>query len=152
MKLKLIIACLSTAAALNTAQAQTPSSTSMNPAPTSDALYQAFGEKAGLTQLMDRFMVGLLADARTAPFFVDANQSRVKMLLVEQLCQESGGPCAYTGRSMTASHGNMGVEKSHFNALVEVLQQAMGAQGISFSAQNQMLARLAPMHRDIIAK
>ena len=40
--------------------------------------------------------------------------------------------------------------KSNFNALVEVLQQSMDAQGIPFSAQNKLLAQLAPMHRDII--
>jgi hemoglobin len=33
---------------------------------------------------------------------------------------------------------------------VEVLQGAMDAQGIAFSAQNQLLAKLAPMHRDVI--
>jgi hemoglobin len=34
--------------------------------------------------------------------------------------------------------------------LVEVLQQAMDAQGIAFGVQNRLLARLAPMHRDIV--
>ena len=44
------------------------------------------------------------------------------------------------------------IRKGDFNALVEVLQQAMDAQGIAFTAQNRLLARLAPMHRDIINK
>ena len=42
------------------------------------------------------------------------------------------------------------ITKGNFNALVEVLQQAMDAQGIAFGAQNRLLARLAPMHRDVI--
>ena len=37
-----------------------------------------------------------------------------------------------------------------FNALVEVLQAAMDAQGIPYAAQNRLLALLAPMHRDVI--
>ena len=36
------------------------------------------------------------------------------------------------------------------DALVEVLQQSMAAQGVPFRAQNRLLAKLAPMHRDVI--
>ncbi len=34
--------------------------------------------------------------------------------------------------------------------LLEVLQVAMDARNIPFATQNQLLARLAPMHRDVI--
>jgi hemoglobin len=44
----------------------------------------------------------------------------------------------------------MGVTRSHFNALVEVLQVSMDARGIPFRHQNQLLALLAPMHRDVV--
>jgi hemoglobin len=125
---------------------------SMKPAPADDSVYQAFGAKPGLVKLMDHFVDGLLKDVRTAPFFATTNQERLKTLLVEQLCQEGGGPCKYTGRDMASSHAGMSVAKSHFNALVEVLQVSMDAQGIPFTAQNKMLARLAPMNRDIISK
>ena len=47
-------------------------------------------------------------------------------------------------------HVDMGITKADFNRLVELLQDSMDARGIPFSAQNAMLARLAPMHRDII--
>jgi hemoglobin len=115
-----------------------------------DALYQSLGQKAGLSMLMDDFMQRLLADPRTEPFFAKANQQRVKEQLVEQLCQVSGGPCVYKGTDMKSSHMNMDITKSHFNALVEVLQQSMDARQIPFRAQNQLLAQLAPMHRDVI--
>ncbi len=117
-----------------------------------DALYQALGQKAGLTALMDDFMVRLMADARLQPFFKDTNQANFKAQLADQLCQVSGGPCAYKGADMKSSHGNMDINKTHFNALVEVLQLSMDAKGIAFSAQNQLLARLAPMNRDIITE
>jgi hemoglobin len=61
-----------------------------------------------------------------------------------------GGPCVYKGADMKSIHSNLDITKGDFNALVEVLQQAMDAQGIAFSAQNQLLALLAPMHRDVI--
>lgn len=115
-----------------------------------DQLYQAFGQKAGLVALMDDFMTRLLADPRTGPHFQPANQQRIKEQLVDQLCALGGGPCVYKGADMQSSHANLDIKKSDFNALVEVLQQSMDAKGIPFRKQNEMLALLAPMHRDII--
>jgi len=119
-------------------------------APQNDQLYKAFGEKAGLVTLMDDFMVRLLADPRTRPHFQPSNQQRVKEQLVDQLCSLSGGPCVYKGADMKSAHANLDIKKSDFHALVEVLQQSMDAKGIAFRTQNQMLALLAPMHRDTI--
>jgi hemoglobin len=117
-----------------------------------DDLYVAFGEKAGLASLMDDFVQRLVIDSRTKPFFEHANLENLKTQLTDQLCAIAGGPCQYTGRDMKAAHEGMGVKTSHFNALVEVLQQSMDAKQIPFTVQNRMLARLAPMHRDIITK
>jgi hemoglobin len=120
------------------------------PAFADDALYQSLGQKPGLTELMDDFMVRLLADPRMQPFFKDTNQAQFKSQLVDQLCQVAGGPCQYKGPDMKTAHGEMDITKSHFNALVEVLQQSMNARNIPFSVQNKLLAQLAPMHRDVI--
>jgi hemoglobin len=95
-------------------------------------------------------MQRLLADPRTQPFFEKSNQQRVKEQLVEQLCQVAGGPCAYKGADMKSAHVNLDITKAHFNALVEVLQLSMDARQIPFRTQNQLLALLAPMHRDVI--
>jgi hemoglobin len=115
-----------------------------------DSVFQSFGGKPGLARLMDDFMVRLLADPRTGPHFKPSNQQRVKEQLVEQFCQVTGGPCVYKGADMKTAHGNLDIKKSDFNALVEVLQQSMDAQGIPFSVQNRLLAQLAPMYRDVI--
>ncbi|MBK7529376.1 MAG: group 1 truncated hemoglobin [Piscinibacter sp.] len=115
-----------------------------------DSLYQALGGQGGLTTLMDRFMERLLADARMRPFFKDADQQHVKEQLVLQLCEVSGGPCRRDGPDMKKAHDGMDVTRGDFNALVEVLQDTMDAQGIPFVAQNRLLAKLAPMHRQII--
>jgi len=120
--------------------------------PADDSVYQAWGQKAGIHAVMEDFFVRLQADARTGPFFKSANRDRLVPQLTEQLCQVSGGPCRYAGAPMGPVHSSMDIGTGDFNALVEVLQQSMDAKGIPFSAQNGMLARLAPMHRDIITK
>ncbi len=129
--------------------------TAANPAPADPSLlpvYKEFGEIAGLTALMDDFMVILLADERTRPFFKDADQPKIKKLLAEQFCVILGGPCAYSGRDMKSSHKGLDIGRGHFNALVEDLQIAMDKRGIPFRAQNKLLAKLAPMHREIETK
>ena len=129
--------------------------TAANPAPADPSLlpvYKQFGEIAGLTALMDDFMVILLTDERTRPFFKDADQPKIKKLLAEQFCVILGGPCSYTGRDMKSSHKGLDIGRGHFNALVEDLQIAMDKRGIPFRAQNKLLAKLAPMHREIETK
>lgn len=119
-------------------------------APADPALYRTFGEQPGLVKLVDDFMLRLLADPRTGPHFKEANKERVKEQLVDQFCQVTGGPCVYKGADMKSAHADLEIGKRDFNALVEVLQQAMDARSIPFTAQNQLLAQLAFMHRDII--
>ncbi len=119
-------------------------------AQTDDTLYQQLGGQTALVTLMDDFMTRLLADKRMGPFFKDADHNHVKTQLVAQFCEVSGGPCRLKGPDMKKAHSGFDVTKGDFNALVEVLQQSMDAQGIAFTTQNKLLARLAPMHREII--
>ena len=114
------------------------------------ALHARFGGEAGLTALMETFMVGLVADPRTKPFFANADQERVKRQLTEQFCVILGGDCTYTGRDMKSSHRDMQIGRGDFNALVEHLQDAMDAEGVPTPAQNRLLARLAPMRGQVI--
>jgi len=117
---------------------------------TDDTLFQAFGGQRGLVVLMDDFMARLLADARMNPFFKDTDQKHIKEQLVVQFCQVSGGPCTLSKPDMKKPHSGVDIAMADFNALVEVLQQSMDAQGIPFGVQNRLLAKLAPMHREIV--
>ncbi len=111
--------------------------------------FQAFGGKEGLVKIMDDFMIGLVNDPRTKPFFDNEKQTFIKAMLVEQMCDLLNGGCHYPGRDMKSSHANMKVNRAAFNALVEQFQFAMDKHSVPFSAQNKLLAKLAPMYRDI---
>ena len=135
-----------------TAATSTAASTSISAAASTApaGLYQALGEKPGITRLVDDFVDRLLKDPRIGNHFKDTKPAALKESLTDQFCQLSGGPCKYEGADMKSAHADMDINKGHFNALVEVLQTAMDAQGIPFAQQNRLLALLAPMHRDII--
>ena len=125
------------------------STASAQPAP-NDALYQQLGGQAGLFSLTDDLMLHLLADPRMNPFFKDVDAAQFKQQLTAQLCEVSGGPCKLKDANMKKVHAGVDITRTDFNAMVEVLQQSMDARGISFSAQSRLLAKLAPMHREIV--
>jgi hemoglobin len=138
-----------------TDQGRASGAPAMNPAPADPKLlpvFKQFGELPGLTALMDDFMIQLLADKRTRPFFEQADQAQIKKHLTEQFCVILGGPCTYTGRDMKTVHADLGITRGEFNALVEDLQIAMAKHHVPFHAQNKLLAKLAPLHRDIETK
>lgn len=114
--------------------------------------FEDFGGKEGLVKVVDDTMINLLADPVTKPFFEKADQVRIKEKLVEQFCAELEGPCKYTGQTMARSHKGLDISHAQFFALVESLQKAMDKNNVPNRAQNKLLAKLAPMHKDIINK
>ena len=149
-KLLLLVAALCTAFAVPAAQAQSAAPAASAVAPADDTLFRALGGQAGITRIVDDFVPRLVADPRLSEFFKKARQEHLRQMLAQQFCVVSGGGCTYTGLPMKKAHENIDVSKGDFNALVEVLQASMDAQGVPFATQNQLLARLAPMHREIV--
>lgn len=113
---------------------------------------QAFGGRPGLEAVMQDFFTRLQADPRIGHFFKDVERAHFVKGLTDQACEQLGGPCRYSGPAMDELHQDLNISKADFNRLVEVLQAAMDAKGVPFSAQNRLLARFAPMHRDIVAR
>ena len=117
-----------------------------------DSLYTQLGGKPALEAVVDGLLQRAAHDPRIQDFFKETNLQYLRTQLVDQLCAASGGPCRYEGESMKNAHAAMGLKQTHFNALVEDLQDALDAAGIPFSTQGRLLALLAPMHRDIVTR
>lgn len=117
-----------------------------------DKLYRAFGEKAGISALMTDFVGRLKTDKAIGVYFKDTKAAYLAQQLADQVCKLTGGPCEYEGAPMRESHRDLDIDRAAFNRLVEVLQDTMNDRGIAFSTQNALLARLAPMHRDIVTR
>ena len=153
--LKTLILGLALTLTAGAALAAPPMAAPLNPAPRDPALapvFKQFGEKPGLVSLVNDFMDNLMDDPVTRPFFADANRDHIKKELVDQFCVILDGPCTYTGLDMQQAHKGLDITEADFNALVVDLQKAMDKHGIPFTAQNQLMAKLAPMHRDVDTK
>jgi hemoglobin len=117
-----------------------------------EALFQAFNGQAGIGRIVDGTVDRSVKDPRIAEIFKASDLVRLRRTLKEQFCYLLGGPCAYTGRDMKSVHKDQGLQNADFNALVEHLQAAMDAEGVPFRAQNRLLAKLAPMQRDVVER
>lgn len=117
-----------------------------------EAMWRAFGESDGVRRIVAAFIARNRADPRIGDIFKGQDFVRLERVLNEQFCYLLGGGCAYTGRSMKTAHANMGLQQADLGALVENLQAAMRAEGVSFAAQNRFLAKLAPMKRQVVER
>ncbi len=117
-----------------------------------DRLWQAFHRSAGVSRIIDDLVARNEKDPRISDIFRNQDMVRLRRTLKEQFCFILGGGCVYTGRDMKAAHKDMGIQRADMGALVENLQAAMGAEHVSFAAQNRLLAMLAPLHRGIVER
>ena len=116
------------------------------------SLATAFGGREGIARIAARTVDLSQADPRIADIFISHDMVRLKRTLGEQFCYLLGAGCDYSGRDMATAHRDMGVTKADMNALVEHLQAAMREAGVPFAAQNRLLAKLAPMSREVIGR
>jgi hemoglobin len=114
------------------------------------SLYERLGGKRAITRVVDDFVGNVGADKRIAHFFKDTDLPRLKGLLVDQICQASGGPCTYTGRSMKETHRGMGVSQKDFDALVADLVAALDKNKVGEREKKELLAILGPMQKEIV--
>ena len=117
-----------------------------------DAVFQEFGGKPGISKVIDDFLGIWQGDARISGALKDADVERLGSLLKEQFTQLTGGPAVYSGKDMKSAHQAMGLHNADFNALAEDLQKAMDKNNVPVRAQNKLLAKLAPMEKQIVTK
>src|SRR5712692_3445276 len=116
------------------------------------SLYDRLGGKEAITAVVDEFVARVAADTRINAFFAHTDIAKLKMNLVNQICEASGGPCKYTGRSMKEAHMGMGVATADFNALVEDLVGALDKFKVGEKEKGELLGVLGPMKSDIVEK
>ena len=116
------------------------------------SLYDRLGGKGAITAVVDTFVGNVGGDKRINGFFASTDLGKLKMHLVNQICEASGGPCTYTGRTMKQTHAGMGVDDAAFNALVEDLVKALDHHKVGKAEKDELLGILGPMKSDIVEK
>ncbi len=119
----------------------------------SDApLYERLGGRPAITAVVDDFVGRVAKDDRINGKFANANIPKLKVRLVEQICQASGGPCTYMGQDMKTAHAGMGISNADFGALVEDLVAALNKFNVPKKEKDDLLGALAALQGDIVER
>jgi len=116
---------------------------------TEATLYQRLGGQAAIAAVVDDTIARISADPRINERFRNSDTLRLKNGLVELLCDRTGGPCTYRGRSMADAHEGMNIRDDEFDALVDDLVQALDKHRVAAREKSELLALLGRMRNAI---
>ena len=114
------------------------------------SLYDRLGGHEAINAVVEDFVGRCAGDSRINGKFARTDIPRLKSMLQDQVCNASGGPCTYAGRSMADTHAGMGVTAGEFDALVEDLVATLNALGVAEKSQSELLGILGPLRSDIV--
>lgn len=121
------------------------------------SLYERLGGVYSISIVVDDFIDRIMADARlNANPRVDEAHHRVtpagfKYLVTEIVCQATGGPQTYTGRSMADSHKHLLITEQEWEAFMDDFQQTLDKFDIPQRAQDELKAIVLSTKADIVA-
>jgi hemoglobin len=114
------------------------------------SLYERLGGVDAITSVARAFDERAGKDDRINQKFARTNLARLTKEFVDQLCQDTGGPCTYTGLSMKQSYTNMGVTNGEFDAFVEDVVAVLDGFKVGKDEQDELLDIMASLRGEIV--
>ncbi len=122
------------------------------PGPT---LYKRLGGYDALAAVTDDFIARLGEDKQLSRFLVglsDNSKGHLRQLVVDLLCQVTGGPCIYIGRDMKTSHKGLGITGSDWDITVKALVATLDKFKVPQKEKDETLALVSTLKADIVEK
>ena len=150
--MRVILFAIALAAAACGGSSKKADTTATGEGATTAKLYDRLGGMDGITAVVDKFVANVAADARINAQFANADIPKFKKNLIAQICQETGGPCKYEGKSMKDAHTGMKINDADFDATVEDLVKALDEIGVKEKEKTELLGALGAMKPDIVTQ
>ena len=122
----------------------------IKPAPVPTTLYQRLGGRDAIVAVVESFVGRVAADKRINKYFWNADVPNLKLMLAEQICAASGGPCVYSGKDMKTAHAGMNLGDDDFTAIVEDLIGALDQFKVPAGEKKELLTTLASLKGHIV--
>jgi hemoglobin len=122
---------------------------------TAESLYKRMGGYDIIAAIADDFLVKLVAHEKMQRFFYGASEStrtQRRQYIVDFLCAKTGGPCAYTGRSMKDSHKGLGISDDDWNNLVDFFLESLKKFGLQQKETEELMEFIASLRSEIVEK
>ena len=122
------------------------------------SLYDRLGGLYNIATVVDDLIDRVMADPRlNANPRVDEAHHRVspagfKYYVTELVCQTSGGPQQYSGRSMGDSHRHLMITDQEWDAFMDDLQQAFDRFGVPEQEQEELKAIVEGTKESIVVR
>ena len=114
------------------------------------SLYERLGGVEAITAVTRAFEERAAKDGRINQKFARTNLDRLTKEFVDQVCQDSGGPCTYTGLDMRQAHTNLGVTSGEWDAFMEDLVATLNAFNVGKAEQDELVNHLRTMRAEIV--
>ena len=114
------------------------------------SLYDRLGGGDAINELTESWVARVGGDDRANSKFVRTDIDRLKKEVVDQLCEATGGPCTYTGRSMLETHKGMKVTAGEFEVVMQHLGATLDEFDVPKTEQDELAGLLRPMRDDIV--
>jgi hemoglobin len=125
------------------------------PAKAEDSLYSQLGGYDGIATVTDAFLTKLGKDKKLGRFFVghsDSSLRRIRQDIVEFLCEKSGGPCFYTGRSMKEAHAGLRISKEDWKTSNKLFGEVMNELKVDKKLQGKVVEFVSTLEKDIVER
>lgn len=116
-------------------------------------LYTRLGGYDALAAVTDELLTRALADTIIAPYFKGLEpwqKVRVRQMIVDQLCEATGGPCHYVGRPMPLAHEQLSIDDRAWNAFAGHLVATLRKFKVADREQRELLEIVGSMKGDIV--
>jgi hemoglobin len=114
------------------------------------SLYDRLGGGDAVNALTESWVARVGGDDRANGKFVRTDIERLMKEIVDQLCEATGGPCTYTGRSMLETHAGMKVTAGEFDVVMQHLGATLDELNVPKTEQDELVDLLRPMRDDIV--
>lgn len=121
----------------------------------STPLFEQLGGQAAVEAAVDNFYRRVLVDERVAHFFEDVDMERQRGKQKAFLTMAFGGPHNYSGKDMRTGHARlvaMGLNDSHFDAIVELLGGTLKDMGVADNLIGQVAAIAESTRADVLGR
>jgi len=121
-------------------------------------LYERLGGVYAIAAVVDDFVNRIMDDPRlNANPKVNEAHHRVsragfKYLVAEQVCQATGGPQHYTGKSMYDSHAHLEITEQEWQAFLDDFKQTLDKFNVPAAEQAELFAIVDSTKKDIVLK
>ncbi len=122
---------------------------------TNSSLFEQLGGEAAVNAAVDKFYRRVLSDDRVNRFFEGVDMDKQASKQKAFLTMAFGGPNSYTGLDMRRGHAHlvkMGLNDSHFDAIVENLGGTLKEMGVPDNLIAQVAAIAETTRADVLGK